>query len=335
MRNAPLPVVVAVLGILTLLCAVAALCIGRFGVSPADTAKALANALGADFDLPRNVQNVITNIRLPRIIAAIFIGLALSVSGCAYQGIFKNVLVSPDLLGVSAGACVGACLAIIFDMQIWGIQALAFGFGLGAVALTLFIPHLMRRQSTIMLVLSGIIVSALMASIIGFFKYIADPETKLPDIVYWQLGSLSKISVPNLLTLCPLIALCVAIIWLMAWRINLLSLGDVAATRLGVNVPFERGVIIICATLLTASSVCLSGIVAWVGLLIPHLARMSVGVDNTRAVPASLFLGAIFVLVVDTIARTISPSEVPLGVLTGFIGTLFFIWVLFKSRGVA
>ena len=295
----------------------------------------LAHGFGYGEGAASNITNVIENLRIPRIIAAILVGAALSVSGAAYQGVFKNQLVSPDLLGVSAGACVGAATAIIFDLSLFWIQIFAFGFGLAAVAITLAIPKMMGRASTLMLVLSGIIVSGLMGSIIGFLKYVADPETKLPDIVYWQLGSLAKLDSDNLIYVAPVMIICAILLIAMSWRINLLSLGDESAARLGVNVAFERAVIIICATLLTACSVCISGIVAWVGLLMPHLARMLVGANNIKSMPASIFMGAIFLLFVDTLARSISVSEVPLGVLTGFIGTVFFVWVLWRNKKVA
>ena len=295
----------------------------------------LAHSFGYGEGAASNITNVIENLRIPRIIAAILVGAALSVSGAAYQGVFKNQLVSPDLLGVSAGACVGAATAIIFDLSLIWIQIFAFGFGLAAVAITLAIPKMMGRASTLMLVLSGIIVSGLMGSVIGFLKYVADPETKLPDIVYWQLGSLAKLDSDNLIYIAPVMVICAILLIAMSWRINLLSLGDESAARLGVNVSFERAVIIICATLLTACSVCISGIVAWVGLLMPHLARMLVGANNIKSMPASIFMGAIFLLFVDTLARSISVSEVPLGVLTGFIGTVFFVWVLWRNKKVA
>lgn len=295
----------------------------------------LVHGFGFGDGAASNITNVIENLRIPRIIAAILVGAALSVSGAAYQGVFKNQLVSPDLLGVSAGACVGAATAIIFDLSLIWIQIFAFGFGLAAVAITLAIPKMMGRTSTLMLVLSGIIVSGLMGSIIGFLKYVADPETKLPDIVYWQLGSLAKLDSENLKFIAPVMIICAILLIAMSWRINLLSLGDESAARLGVNVAFERAIVIICATLLTACSVCISGIVAWVGLLMPHLARMLVGANNIKSMPASIFMGAIFLLFVDTLARSISVSEVPLGVLTGFIGTVFFVWVLWRNKKVA
>jgi len=335
MKNANFSLVTIFLALLTLLCAFVALCIGRFYISFGDVFSVLAHSIGLGEGAASNITNVIENLRIPRIIAAILVGAALSVSGAAYQGVFKNQLVSPDLLGVSAGACVGAATAIIFDLSLFWIQIFAFGFGLAAVAITLAIPKMMRRSSTLMLVLSGIIVSGLMGSVIGFLKYVADPETKLPDIVYWQLGSLAKLDSENLKYIAPVMIICAILLIAMSWRINLLSLGDESAARLGVNVSFERSIIIICATLLTACSVCISGIVAWVGLLMPHLARMLVGANNIRSMPASIFMGAMFLLFVDTLARSISVSEVPLGVLTGFIGTVFFVWVLWRNKKVA
>lgn len=335
MKNANFSLVTIFLALLTLLCAFVALCVGRFYISFGDVFSVLAHSIGLGEGAASNITNVIENLRIPRIIAAILVGAALSVSGAAYQGVFKNQLVSPDLLGVSAGACVGATTAIIFDLSLFWIQIFAFGFGLAAVAITLAIPKMMGRSSTLMLVLSGIIVSGLMGSVIGFLKYVADPETKLPDIVYWQLGSLAKLDSENLKYIATVMIICAVLLIAMSWRINLLSLGDESAARLGVNVAYERSIIIICATLLTACSVCISGIVAWVGLLMPHLARMLVGANNIRSMPASIFMGAMFLLFVDTLARSISVSEVPLGVLTGFIGTVFFVWVLWRNKKVA
>ena len=333
MRNFSLILLAFTLALL--LCIIISLGVGRFSISSNDVIMALISIFGFNGDVASNAQNVVLNIRLPRIIAAVFVGAALSLSGAAYQGVFRNQLVRPDLLGVSAGACVGAATAIVLDLSLCGVQILAFICGLIAVGITLAIPKLMNKNSTLMLVLSGVIVSGLMGSLIGLLKYIADPETKLPDIVYWQLGSLAKVDTTNLIFIAPIMLVCGVLLVAMSWRINLLSMGDESAAKLGVNVNFERGIIIVCATLLTASSVCISGIVAWVGLLIPHLARMIVGANNIRSMPISIFIGAIFLLFVDTLARSISIAEVPLGVLTGFIGTIFFIFVLMRNKRVA
>lgn len=325
MKNFKFMIIVLVLA--TIGAVLISLCVGRFAINFTDV---LATIFGQN--AAQNVQTVLFEVRLPRIIAALLVGAALGVSGTAYQGVFKNQLVSPDLLGVSAGACVGAAIAILLDLGIVFIQLFAFIFGLGAVCITLGVTKILRSQSSIMLVLAGIIVSGLMGAIIGFLKFVADPETKLADIVYWQLGSLAKIQPEILAMIAPVMGVCMVILVLMSYRINVLSMGDETAATLGANVVFERGIIIVCATLLTASSVCISGIVAWVGLLMPHLARMIVGVNNVRAIPASIFLSAIFVLIVDDFARSLTASEIPLGVLTGFIGTIFFIFILLRSK---
>ena len=204
-------------------------------------------------------NNIIFNLRLPRVIAAILVGASLAIAGVVYQGIFRNPLVSPDILGVSNGACVGAALAILIGSGMLGIQAFAFVGGLIAVLLTMNLPRLIQRDSTIVLVLSGIIVSGFMMATLGLLKYLADPETQLADIVYWQLGSLTKSNYDNLLILSPIILLTTLGLFLMRWRINVLSLGDREAKLIGANIRLERGLMVVCATLLTASSVCLSG----------------------------------------------------------------------------
>lgn len=279
-------------------------------------------------------HNIIFNLRLPRIIAAILVGAALSVAGIVYQGIFRNPLVSPDILGVSNGACVGAALAILVDAGVLGIQALAFAGGLLAVFLTMRLPRLIQRDSTIILVLSGIIVSGFMMATLGLVKYLADPETELADIVYWQLGSLTKSNYANLALLSPIILATTGILLAMRWRVNVLSLGDREARLIGANLHLERGIMVAAATLLTASAVCLSGTIGWLGLVIPHLARLFIGDDNLKSLPVAAFIGAIFLLLVDTLARNLYIQEIPLGIITGFIGAPFFAWVLIKQKGL-
>ena len=243
-------------------------------------------------------------------------------------------MVSPDILGVSNGACVGAALAILIGSGMLGIQAFAFVGGLIAVLLTMNLPRLIQRDSTIVLVLSGIIVSGFMMATLGLLKYLADPETLLADIVYWQLGSLTKSNYDNLLILSPIILLTTLSLFLMRWRINVLSLGDREAKLIGANIRLERGLMVICATLLTASSVCLSGTIGWLGLVIPHLARLFIGDNNVKSLPLAGLIGAIFLLVIDTLARNLYIQEIPLGILTGFIGAPFFAWMLIKQKVV-
>ena len=329
-----LPLVMAVLVVLFLGAATVAMCVGRYGVSPLAVAHILAGQV-LPLDLSgysESTVNVVLRLRLPRVLAALLVGSALALAGAVYQGIFKNPLVSPDLLGVSNGACVGAAVSILLGLGLASRQLFAFVGGCLAVFLTTLIPRLMRRDSTIMLVLSGVIVGGFMSSVIGLLKYIADPETELPDITYWQLGSLAKVTMDPLVMVAPLLVLSAAVLLCMRWRINILSLGDQDAKTLGVNLRRERGVAIVCATLLTACAVCLSGTIGWIGLVMPHVARRIVGNDNMRVLPVAALLAAIFLLLIDTLARTLTGAELPLGILTGFIGAPFFAAILVRER---
>lgn len=261
-------------------------------------------------------------------LAAICIGAALAISGTAYQSIFQNPLVSPDLLGVSNGAAVGAALAILFGWHALGTQIMAFLLGLAAVLLSVMIPRLMGRSTNLTLVLAGVVVSGLMQAILGLLKYLADPDSQLQNIVYWQLGSLSKVTVGNLVSVLPMMLLGMIVLWIMRWRLTVLGLGDAAAQSMGVNVKVERRIVVVCATILTAASVCLSGTIGWIGLVVPHMARMLIGPNTRYSLPLSALVGAIFLLIVDTLARTLSAGEIPLSILTGFIGTPIFIYIL-------
>ncbi len=279
-------------------------------------------------------NNVILILRLPRIFTALLVGAGLAIAGVTYQGVFKNPLVSPDLLGVSGGACIGASIAILLGLGAFSIQSFAFVGGIIAVTLTMLVPILMRRDSMIILVLAGIIVGGFMGASLGLIKYLADPETQLADIVYWSLGSLTKSNFKNLLAFSPIMILTAFVLFLLRWRINLLSLGEQQAKLIGVNIKMERNLMILCSTLLTASAVCLSGTIGWIGLVIPHLARLLIGDDNIKTLPLAALIGAIFLLLIDTLARNLYTEEIPLGILTGFIGAPFFAWVLVKQRMV-
>ncbi len=279
-------------------------------------------------------NNVILILRLPRILTALLVGAGLAIAGVTYQGVFKNPLVSPDILGVSEGACIGASVAILFGLGSFSIQILAFIGGVVAVSLTMLVPLLMRRDSMIILVLSGIIVGGFMGASLGLIKYLADPETQLADIVYWSMGSLTKSNFKNLTAFSPVMIITALVLLLLRWRINLLSLGEQQAKLIGVNIKMERNLMILCSTLLTASAVCLSGTIGWIGLVIPHLARLLIGDDNIKTLPLAALIGAIFLLLIDTLARNLYTEEIPLGILTGFIGAPFFAWVLVKQRMV-
>ena len=320
-------------------CTLVALCSGRYTVHLKDAVLVLYSGLRKLLglpELPRNwdamAESVIYTLRLPRVVAAILVGGALSLSGVAYQGVFKNPLVSPDLLGVSTGACVGAAIAILLHLNATGIQLLAFAFGMLTVGLTVSIPRLMKNDSVTMLVLSGVIVGGIMSSIMGVIKYIADPETVLADITYWQMGSLAKVTQSDVLAIILPIVAAAALLIAIRWQINLLSLGDREAKTLGIRIGLTRNVIILCSTLLTACAVCLCGTIGWVGLVIPHLSRILVGPDNVKSIPVSCVLGSIFMLLIDTVARSATTLEIPLSILTGLIGAPFYLYILVKQR---
>ena len=316
--RSPAPLAVLVTGLAGLLLAmvILALCSGRYLLSPAEVFDALAAAaVGAPPSDAANA-NVVLNLRLPRICAAVLIGAALTLAGASYQGIFRNPLATPDLLGVTHGACVGASVAIVLGLGTVWVQSLAFAAGIGALALVAWIPRLIRRSSSVTLVLAGIIVGGLMQAVIGLLKYVADPETQLADIVFWQLGSLAKVSAASVTAMAPLIVVPAVVLLALRWRLNLLTLESAESTALGVNIRLERGVVV------------LSGSIGWVGLVVPHAARILAGGDNARSLPVAALLGGIFMLMIDTLARSLSPGEIPLGILTGLIGTPVFVLIL-------
>ena len=276
--------------------------------------------------------NVVIGLRMPRILASIFVGAALSVSGACYQGIFKNPLVSPDFLGVSSGACIGAAIAILLALPSMAINVFAFVGGIIVVCLTTLIPKAINNRSNIMLVLSGIIMGSLMSSILGFIKYTADPDTQLASITYWTMGSFQYVSKDVLLIGIGVLAVPFIILILMSWWIDVLSMGEDEARTLGANVSLVRGIAILCSTLLTAGSVCISGTIGWVGLIVPHFSRMIVGHTNKKLMPFSAIAGGMFMLLVDTLTRIVGQSEMPVSIMTGIIGAPVFCWLLFTNR---
>ncbi|MBL0121176.1 MAG: iron ABC transporter permease [Betaproteobacteria bacterium] len=304
--------------------------IGRFSISPVELLTILwAKLTGGTHNLPASYDAVIFQIRGPRVLAAILIGAALSGAGAVYQNMFRNPLVSPDILGVSSGAALGAVLAIYLALPILAIQGFAFAGGLVAVALVYFIGNAVRGHDPILaLILTGVVVGTLFGSFIALMKTLADPYNQLPAITFWLLGSLSSISPADLWVAAPMVLLGLAPVFLLRWRMNLLSLSDDEARALGVNVSLLRLVIVTCATLITAAAVAISGIIGWIGLLIPHAARLLVGPQFARLLPLSLLLGACYLLAVDTLARTMAAIEIPPGVLTALIGTPLFLWLL-------
>ena len=312
---------------------VISLAVGRYGVPFGHTIQILFSKI---FPIEKSwidlEEAVVMIFRFPRTVAAIIIGAALALSGATYQSIFKNPMVSPDLLGVSSGACVGAATAILLNAGSAGVQVGAFLGGLIAVAITVSIPRLIRNDSVTVLVLSGIVIGSLMSSIMSIIKFIADTDTQLAEITYWMMGSFATITLDSMYPVLPAILLPMAVILLARYRLNVLSLGDNEAKSLGINLRTTRGMFILCSTLITASCVCLSGTIGWVGLIIPHTARMIIGSDNKKMLPIALVFGGIFMLVIDILCRTLTSAELRLGILTGVIGAPFFIFILFKQR---
>ena len=319
--------------VVLLFCMLIALCVGKYRVSITDCLGIIfSDIFGTTSAFTSMDRNVILGLRLPRVLAAVVVGSSLSISGATYQGLFRNPLVSPDFLGVSSGACIGAALAILLSLGSVYIQFFAFLGGIVAVAITTAIPKLLRSNSNIMLVLSGVIVSGLMSSIMGLLKYIADPTTKLAEITYWQMGSISYVLAPNLLSVIIPIVVSTVFLIMISWWINIISLGEKDAQTLGANTGRIRSVAILAATLLTACSVSISGTIGWIGLVVPHFGRMIAGPDNRRLIPACALIGAIFLLFVDTLGRTVGRSELPLSILTGIIGAPFYAFLLYRSR---
>lgn len=281
---------------------------------------------------PDTMEIVLFQIRLPRIFAAFFIGAALSVSGAIFQGIFKNPLVSPDILGVSYGAGFGAALAILLTNGGHYLQLFAIFFGILAVFTAYSMARMFRGTPVLVLVLSGIIVGAFFQALLSCLKYIADPYDKLPSIIFWLMGSLARVSPADLRWTVPIFCIGIGILLLCRWRINLLSLGEEEAVSLGVRTTLERAVVIFICTLLSCTAVCLSGTVSWVGLVIPHVGRLLVGSDYRKLLPVCVSLGGAYLILIDNIARTITMTEIPLGILTSLIGAPFFAMLLIKRR---
>jgi iron complex transport system permease protein len=305
-----------------------AFAVGRYPVSLGDLWSLLTGN-----DVAANVETVVMQIRGPRVLAALLVGAGLAAAGTAYQGMFRNPLVSPDILGVSTGAALGAVLGIFLSLNVLWIQMFAFAGGLMAVGLVYGVGSRLRGHDPLLaLVLTGVVIGTLLGSAIALLKYLADPYNQLPAITYWLLGSLASTSPRDLWIAIPFSLFGLAPMLLLRWRVNLLALPDDEARALGVDTRKLRALIIAAATLMTASAVAISGIIGWVGLLIPHAARLLVGPDFGRLLPLAMLLGAGFLLAVDTLCRTIATIEVPPGVLTALIGTPFFLWLFALAR---
>lgn len=306
--------------------------LGRYPVSPPELMKIILSGI---IDIPQSwpdaAENVIFQIRLPRVLAAAIIGAALSIAGVSYQGMFQNPMVSPDILGASSGAGFGAALAILLGAGYMGISVAAFLFGLAAVMLAYGISRVSRINATLAMILAGMMIGSLFTSCTSFVKLVADTEQTLPAITYWLMGSLVSIKPQDVaFAIVPIIAGSVPL-FLLKWRMNLLTVGEEEAQAMGINTGALRLVVIVCATLLTASSVAISGMIGWVGLVIPHFCRMIFGYDYRKIIPASALFGATFLMVVDNIARLATTAEIPLGILTSFVGAPIFVYLILKG----
>lgn len=306
---------------------------GRYPLSPGEVGHVLlAPVFNFDMQGYELQESVIVGIRMPRVLLAMLVGAGLSVSGAACQGIFKNPLVSPDLLGVSAGAGFGAVLGILLVGTGPLVTLSALFFGLISVLVVFAISKINNTTPILSLVLAGIIVSSIFAALIALVKYVADPYDKLPTIVYWLMGSFAKASYDDLKLVIIPISAGIIILLLLRWRINILSLGDDEARSLGEKPERMRWLIILSVTVIAAAAVTVAGIIGWVGLVIPHICRMIMGVDHKLLLPATILIGASFLAAIDIIARTATPAEIPIGILTAIIGAPFFALLLNRMK---
>lgn len=332
-RLARFALIAASLALTLTLLAVFSLGLGRVEVPAAKVVAILfAPLTGATGDWPEAWEQIVLNVRLPRIVAAIMVGGALAAAGAAYQNLFRNPIVSPDILGVSAGAGFGASLGVMLNFGSTAIQGAAFLGGLTAVALVFAIGQAINRHSLIILVLVGVVIAAFFQAMISVLKIVADPIDVLPVITFWLLGGLNKITPADLPVAGGAIALSLGVLYVLRWQINVMSVGADEARTLGINIAATRLALVVAATLMTASAVSIAGIVGWVGLVVPHVARMMVGPGFDRLLPVSVLSGAVLLLGVDDVSRAASTMEIPLGITTSLIGAPLFLALLLRTR---
>jgi iron complex transport system permease protein len=321
-------------GLALLALALIALCAGRYPIPLRELAHILWTRLTGNTSAA-TADAIVWQIRLPRVGVAMLVGAALAAAGTAYQHVFRNPLVAPDTLGVSSGAALGAVLGIVAGAGFLVVQAAALAGGLCAVGIVMLIAGRLRAHDPLVtLILTGIVVASLLGAAITLVKYLADPYNELPAITFWLMGSFASASPAEIASLLPAVALALVVLLALAWRINVLALSEDEARAVGVDTTRLRGVIIAAATLATAASVAVSGIIGWVGLVVPHMARLVVGPEFSRLLPVAALFGAAFMLVIDTISRAVAPVEIPPGILTAVIGTPVFIALLARAQRV-
>lgn len=316
----------------TAILACVSMLVGQYGVSLTETIKTIFGV--SDNPQSQMISSILLNIRLPRTVSAILIGGALAIAGITYQCVFRNMLVSQDVLGVSTGACVGAAIAIILNLSTYYIQGLSFVTGILSVGIVFVLAKSIKAEKTLSLVLSGILVSGLMSSVLGYIKYMANPQTQLQSIIFWIMGDISSISMQQIYQILIPMIICIALIFFNKWKLNFFCYSDNEATNLGFNINLYRVIFIVSATILVALSVSISGSIGWIGLVIPQLVRTIIGTDNRDTIGLSFILGADFLLLMDIINRLISSAELPISILTGIVGTpIFVVCLILKQRG--
>lgn len=316
--------------IATLFLALIALCLGQYTIALQDVIKVLTLQ---KVDLV-NAETVIFNIRIPRILVSLIVGSGLATAGASFQALFSNPLATPDTLGCANGASFGAALGILLGLNALGIQISALIFGILAVVLVFVFTRYRHANQIMMIILGGMVVSSLFSALVSLIKYVADPNDVLPVITFWLMGSFSNSTVRSLYTGVPMIILGMMILYLMRYRMNALSLKEEEAASLGINVRQNRMIVIVASSLITASVVSMCGVVGWVGLLIPHISRMLFGNNHTKVIPGCIVFGALFMLIIDTIARCMYQAEIPVSILTAIIGAPVFLLLLRKTGGI-
>lgn len=319
---------IILMGTVLAVTSIAAICIGAYFIPPGEVFRNIVSIFNTAAEKSGVSNTIIWDIRLTRIILAIAVGMALASSGAVYQGVFRNPLIEPYILGVSSGAAFGAALAIMFKFP-FSLQFLAFVFGFLAVFLTYSLSRINGQTPLVTLILSGVIIGSLFSAMVSIFQYISSEE-QLRKLVFWLMGGLYNATWSDVRTVVPLILLGFIIIWFNSWKLNVLSLGEEEAKTLGVNTERTKLILMIASTLITSISVSVAGIIGWVGLMIPHAARLMVGPDHRYLLPLSAILGAIFMVVCDTVARTLSTGEIPIGIVTSILGAPYLIYMLRK-----
>ncbi len=331
-RNRRANIILIGLGVVLVVLAVTSFLVGRYPISPAKVVGILASGVvPVDQFWTDQEALIFFNVRLPRVVMAMLVGCCLASAGAAYQGTFQNPLVSPDILGASQGAAFGAAVAILLGFASFGVSVLAFFVALGTVLLVIVVAQAARGNQVLTVVLAGVMVSSLLSAGVSFTKLIADPTDQLPAITYWLMGSLTSAKPADIALAGPPMLLGLVVLFVLKWRINILTMGDDEASTMGVNTKRLRLVIILAATLVTAASVAVTGMIGWVGLVIPHLSRMLIGSDYRKLMPASMLMGASFLLLVDDVSRLATTAEIPIGILTAFIGAPFFIYLITRE----